>query len=261
MQEVDEMSEERKETAENTAEDTEKKTADQEPEKKTEEVQPDSDAEPQKVEKAEQLPPEEPVKKTGPHPRADIPPVNAPRRKGIRWDLIGKLCAAGLFCGLCGFGGGVLANHTGIGETEKQTVSDAERFFSEFPGYDDENPFDFPQQDGSDTEEDSGFETDTPALGVTVQQISGQDGYEDGVYVMAISEGSKAAEAGLEEGDRIVRADDTEVSENTDLSGVISEKEVGDTVDLLIERDGEELTVEVELVSKASLTTETNRRA
>lgn len=246
------MSEERKETAENTAEDTERK-----PESPAAE----EPAEPRKEEKAEPLPPAEPGKKTEPHPGRDVPPVNAPRRKGIRWDLIGKLCAAGLFCGLCGFGGGVLANHTGIGEPAEQQVTDAERFFSEFPGYDDENPFGFQQQGGTDSEEDSRFMTETPALGVTVQQITGQEGYEDGVYVMAISEGSKAAAAGLEEGDRIVRADDTEVSENEDLSGVISGKKVGDTVELLVERDGKEMTIEVELVSKASLTTETNRPA
>ena len=81
------------------------------------------------------------------------------------------------------------------------------------------------------------------------------------MYVVAISVGSKAQEAGLKIGDRIIKADDTDVSTNQDLSGVIAKKEAGDTVTITAVRDGEEFTADVELVSRNSLTTDENRAA
>lgn len=198
------------------------------------------------------------------HPGAEkVPPVNGTHHFSIRWDLIGKLCVAAIFCGVCGFGGGMIANYTGAGERQHETSSsDAREFFSQLPGWGSSGgQYVLPDQGGSDAEDDSRSLSETPALGVTVQQISNQEGYEDGVYVMAISDGSKAAEAGLEVGDRIVKADDQEISENTDLSGYIAKKDVGDRITLTVERDGEEKTVEVELVSKASLTTDDNKAA
>lgn len=184
--------------------------------------------------------------------------VNEPHHIHINWALIGKVLTAAIFCFVCGFGGGMLANYVGAGERETAVDNSAAQFFSGWPFSGNGYSYSIPDSNGSQEE--------TPAqssavLGITVQQLQESEDQEAGVYIVAISVGSKAQEAGLKIGDRIIKADDTDVSTNQDLSGAITDKEVGDTVTITAIRDGETITADVELVSRNALTTDENRAA
>ena len=79
---------------------------------------------------------------------------------------------------------------------------------------------------------------------------------DHGLLITAVVPGTGAAEAGLRggvnnfgqaTGDVIVRIDDQEVRDYDDLADYIDSKQVGDTVDVVVVRDGEELTIPVTL--------------
>ena len=99
----------------------------------------------------------------------------------------------------------------------------------------------------------SGYVTGRPALGITVlnvnsAQMAMQYGFNAlGVYIYQVNEGSGAAAAGLQPGDRIVIIDGTEVSDSSDVTNVVQQKQVGDTVNLQVARDGEILSFDVVL--------------
>ena len=92
-----------------------------------------------------------------------------------------------------------------------------------------------------------------PALGITVlninsEQLAMQYGVSTyGVYVLQVNPGSTAESAGLQPGDRIVSVDDVAVSENTDLTGYLQGKNVGDVVNIQVERDGKLMSFDVPL--------------
>ena len=70
---------------------------------------------------------------------------------------------------------------------------------------------------------------------------------DEGAFVTEVVPGSAADNAGLQPGDVIVEIDGDEVSESNDVRGHIVDKEPGDTVDIVIVRDGEEQTIEATL--------------
>ncbi len=78
-------------------------------------------------------------------------------------------------------------------------------------------------------------------------------GVSNGAYINGddrnpgIVEGSPAADAGLREGDIILKVDGKDVNEQNPLSVIIGEKKVGDKVKLTVYRDGKEQTIEVTL--------------
>ena len=67
------------------------------------------------------------------------------------------------------------------------------------------------------------------------------------VEILEVTPESAAANAGLQTGDRIVRIDDHQIASLEDLRDVLGAHRPGDTIEVLIERDEEALTVEVEL--------------
>lgn len=69
----------------------------------------------------------------------------------------------------------------------------------------------------------------------------------EGVYVGEIVEDSGAEKAGMREGDVIKKVDNIKVKNSPDLTGYLSSKRPGDKVDVLIERNGEKLTLPVTL--------------
>lgn len=184
--------------------------------------------------------------------------VNEPHHFHINWALIGKVLTAAIFCFACGFGGGMLANYVGAGEKETAADNSTAQFFGTWPFADGNYSYTIPDNGGSQNDEAS---ESSAVLGITVQQMTESEDQEAGVYIVAISVGSKAQDAGLKIGDRIIKADDTDVTTNQDLSGCIADKEVGDTVTITAVRDGETIEAEVELVSRNSLTTDENRAA
>lgn len=111
---------------------------------------------------------------------------------------------------------------------------------------------------------ENGYVSGRPALGVTILEVSDEStaAYYGlttyGVYIYSVEDGSPAAAAGLQAGDRIISIDDTAVSTKTDLTSYIAGKAVGDTVNLTVARDGKTLTVSVTLAEKTSTSTAAN---
>jgi S1-C subfamily serine protease len=101
----------------------------------------------------------------------------------------------------------------------------------------------------------AGGEVTWPVLGIGGQDVDPAlaAAYDlptdEGVLVAAVSDGTGAAEAGLQPGDIIVELDDAPITSMTDLTTAIRANEVGDTVDVALLRDGAPLTVSVELTA------------
>ena len=84
-----------------------------------------------------------------------------------------------------------------------------------------------------------------PMLGIrgtTAQAIGG-------VYVAEVTQNGAAAEAGIQAGDVITKADDARISSMEDLSSYIQSKNIGDTITLVIIRNGEQITITAALKS------------
>ena len=110
----------------------------------------------------------------------------------------------------------------------------------------------------------SGATVEHPQLGVSMAQdpvtpaVAADLGLsvDHGLLITAVVPGTGADQAGLRggvdnfgqaTGDVIVRIDDREINDYDDLANYIDSKNVGDTVDVVVVRDGEELTIPVTL--------------
>ncbi len=94
-----------------------------------------------------------------------------------------------------------------------------------------------------------------PALGVKIYDVSDAATAQQlgvtstGVYVVEVTAGGGAEAAGVQAGDRIIAVDDTAVSTSGSIKSYLADKNVGDTVNLQVERDGKVLTLAVTLGS------------
>lgn len=68
-----------------------------------------------------------------------------------------------------------------------------------------------------------------------------------GVYVMGVTEGSSAEQAGIQAGDRIVSVAGKEVTSSADVTSTVSEHQVGDQIEIVISRNGRTGTTTVTL--------------
>ena len=75
----------------------------------------------------------------------------------------------------------------------------------------------------------------------------------EGVYIARVREDSGADDAELQEGDIIKRVDEIKVRRFADLTGYVSTKRPGDSIELVIERNGDLLTVPVTLKERQTL--------
>ena len=95
-------------------------------------------------------------------------------------------------------------------------------------------------------------------LGVSLSTVNAQNAQryglsaDAGAYVAAVSEGSGAAEAGLQEGDIITKFDGESVESASDLMLDVRSKNPGDKVTLDVNRNGETKQIEVTLGSDES---------
>lgn len=105
---------------------------------------------------------------------------------------------------------------------------------------------------------ENGYVTGRPALGVTVMEISTaeqalQQGVSAlGVYVQEVVSGGAAAAAGMQAGDQIVSFNGVEITSSSNLSGALAEVSVGDTVQVIVARSGQRVTLEVTLQERTS---------
>jgi len=73
---------------------------------------------------------------------------------------------------------------------------------------------------------------------------------DNGVLVLNVPEGGPAAEAGIEPGDVITSIGGVEIDQQTSFSEALFQFEPGETVEVVIVRDGEEMTVEITLAER-----------
>lgn len=90
------------------------------------------------------------------------------------------------------------------------------------------------------------FAFDTNVLGYIDEDLK----FNEGIYVESVNKNSAAEEAGIEEGDIILKIDDTELERMCDLRCYIYTKKPGDTVTLTIQRNNKEIEVEATLKKK-----------
>jgi putative serine protease PepD len=88
----------------------------------------------------------------------------------------------------------------------------------------------------------AGDEVDHPFLGVWVAP-----GEEGGAVIGQVAPDSPAADAGLQEGDVVVRIGDQEVTNSSDLVNAVQSAEVGDSLEVEFQRDGVTQTTTVTL--------------
>ena len=79
-----------------------------------------------------------------------------------------------------------------------------------------------------------------PTFGFTIETVYGEDG-SSRLTVRSVEENTGAAEAGVEPGDVILAADGQPIRDNWELLDFRRTVHVGDTVDLTILRDGQEI--------------------
>ncbi len=87
-------------------------------------------------------------------------------------------------------------------------------------------------------------------IGVPGRSVTDPSGDISEWEVTSVTEGSAAAEAGLENGDKIISVDGGAAGEFDSFADAITGYEVGDTVTFAVERDGDVRTVEAELGSR-----------
>lgn len=96
-----------------------------------------------------------------------------------------------------------------------------------------------------------GYVTGKPQLGISCQNvsetISQMYNMPIGVYIVKVSEGSAAENAGLKSGDIITAVDDVEVTTSDELNAQKNIHSAGDNIEITYMRNGEKHTVTVEL--------------
>jgi len=97
--------------------------------------------------------------------------------------------------------------------------------------------------------------TNKAVLGITVQTLDAQQAYQynmtPGVYISDITVAS-TREAGLKIGDRLISVDDVLVNAGTDVTDYLATKNVGDVVQVSVERSRQLVRVNVTLVENGT---------
>ena len=105
---------------------------------------------------------------------------------------------------------------------------------------------------------ENGYVTGRPYLGITYLAVTdaqtaqqlGVNAY--GVYIMDVTKGGPADQAGLKAGDRIVSVDGSEIAAKDDLGTLMQNHSAGDTLAITVARDGQMQTVNVTLGEKTA---------
>lgn len=103
---------------------------------------------------------------------------------------------------------------------------------------------------------ENGSVTSRPALNVSLYDYSGQSYYsqgnmESGCYIVQVVKGGAADQAGLQVNDRIVKFDGQDITSSSEVKAILNEHKIGDTVTMVIERDGQQQEVNITLQSQS----------
>lgn len=102
-------------------------------------------------------------------------------------------------------------------------------------------------------------------LGIMIRTVDGNLAKEkdldivNGVYVDSLMQTSAAKDAGIKIGDVILKVNDIEVNSSPELQGMIARYRPGETVNLLIHRNGDEKTLKVTLNNREGNKSLTNK--
>jgi putative serine protease PepD len=97
---------------------------------------------------------------------------------------------------------------------------------------------------------------DTPRLGVTTVPVDTVEDAvreqldiqaDEGAFVVEVTPDSGADAAGVQQGDVIVRMDGEDITSNEQLGEIVRRHEPGDSIEIVVERDGEEQTLTAEI--------------
>lgn len=91
-----------------------------------------------------------------------------------------------------------------------------------------------------------------PVIGITVTDVSSDQAEASGVktpgtYITEVTS-AEADAAGLKAGDRVVSIDGKKITSSSDLIARVREHKIGDGIELVIDRDGKEITVQTKLI-------------
>lgn len=94
---------------------------------------------------------------------------------------------------------------------------------------------------------DNGYVTGRPYLGVSVQEYSSNNMYNltPGLYIMSVDSGSCAEKAGLKPGDRVISLGGNKIGSTSDLKAYKLTFRAGQTTQIVVMRDGQELTLDI----------------
>lgn len=97
-----------------------------------------------------------------------------------------------------------------------------------------------------------GEEITYPYIGVTVAdaQPTYRDPDASGVYVQAVESGSPASKGGLQKGDKILKINDVEIENSSFFKFELYKHDIGDKVEITVERDGNKRVLTITLGSK-----------
>ena len=96
-----------------------------------------------------------------------------------------------------------------------------------------------------------------PVVGITIQDVSEENAQyyqleSAGVYIAQVT-GENAQKAGFEQGDRIISLDGEEINDSQTFISKIRSHKVGDTVAIVVSRDGQEIEIRTELEEYTSI--------
>lgn len=103
-----------------------------------------------------------------------------------------------------------------------------------------------------------GYVKGRPSLGVTLQSSAAYDESKASVYVSYVTKGSSADHAGLEVGDQIIKLAGVEVTSISNLKETLSLYQAGDTIEIVVLRNSELVTLKATLDDAGDTSNQTN---
>lgn len=97
----------------------------------------------------------------------------------------------------------------------------------------------------------SGKKISRPYLGVSIYDSNNYFSNESGVYVESVEQGGAADKAGIKKGDKIIKIEDTEITNTSYFRYQLYKYNIGDKIKITVERDGKEKTFTVTLASNS----------